>query len=170
MISIVYYSLISGLIAAVIYRWYFRNHSDDLNPNVQDLLDHPHSSTRQTKKPANRLKLRPQYIDFSCLNPVWKMRLYPSVILITYQIYWGILCRSDKLQVSQVHPIFEYVGPVLKRSKFLCSSLRIRNLLPLQISSYDTEYFDGRNLRSIARLSKKSKFGHFTNFACNEIN
>ena len=55
-----------------------------------------------SKKPANRLKLRPQYIDFSCLNPVWKMRLYPSVILITYQIYRGILCRSDKLQVSAI--------------------------------------------------------------------
>jgi len=40
-----------------------------------------------SQKPANRLKIRPQYIDFSCLNPVWKMRLYPSVILIRYQIH-----------------------------------------------------------------------------------
>jgi hypothetical protein len=34
---------------------------------------------------------------------------------------------------------------VLKRSKFLCSPLRIRNLLPLQISPYNTEYFDSTN-------------------------
>ena len=43
---------------------------------------------------------RPQYLDFSCLNPFWKIRIYRSEIIITYKIYRGILCLSDKLQIS----------------------------------------------------------------------
>jgi len=50
---------------------------------------------------------RPQYVDYSCLDPVLKIRLYSGVILITYQIYLGILFHGDKLQVSQVRVMLE---------------------------------------------------------------
>jgi hypothetical protein len=73
------YSLIGSSVPVVIFRCYFRNRGEDLNPDVHDFQDHNHYSMRQTyKKPANRLKLRPQYIDFSFLNPVLKMRIYPG--------------------------------------------------------------------------------------------
>jgi hypothetical protein len=53
-----------------------------------------------SEKTGNLLKFRPQYVDFFCLPPARKMRIHSSVILIRYQIYLGILCSGDKLQVS----------------------------------------------------------------------
>ena len=45
-----YYSLISGLVVAVICGRYFRNRSYDLNPILRFLGVKPHSSTRKTQK------------------------------------------------------------------------------------------------------------------------
>jgi hypothetical protein len=71
MIYLEYYSLIGGLVAAVICRCYFRNRSDDLNPMLKIYRNtFIRGSVRIKKIPVNRLKLRSQYIDFSCLNPV----------------------------------------------------------------------------------------------------
>ena len=88
MISMVYYSLISGLVAALICRWYFRNCSDDSNPMLTICrITLIYQRGRLKKKPANQWKLRPQYIDLSCLHSAKKMRIHSSVILIRYQIH-----------------------------------------------------------------------------------
>jgi hypothetical protein len=53
-----YYSLIGGSVAAVICGRYFRNRSDDLNPNIYDLRDRPHSSTRRASKTGWAVKTK----------------------------------------------------------------------------------------------------------------